>query len=226
MKEALTAIQQHPATNLPTNTWDRWMVGHIYATGANCMLWIDQERENQNGPCSMVVDDCVAFGQAASGGGAWFVGRPDEPLLFRRCFFMNLDWYGDCGAAYVRAEHTSMPDYPDAVFENCTLVSPDNALQTFSPGCDKTYTRVRLKDCRLIALNFSPLRRNPSGSGATLNEPSGIICCAALEGKQLHIDFEDCMLMGRRVFGTRSGEVSYTTKGKVQTFVEYEQPGA
>jgi hypothetical protein len=30
--------------------------------------------------------------------------------------------------------------------------------------------------------------------------------------------------MGWKVFGTRSGEVSYTTKGTVQAYVEYEQP--
>ena len=52
--------------------------------------------------------------------------------------------------------------------------------------------------------------------------------------KQVHIDFEDCALMGYKVFGTCdkainktrhwNRRVRYTTKGKVQAYVQYEQP--
>ena len=94
---------------------------------------------------------------------------------------------------------------PHATFEDCTIVGPDNALQAGYPGVDDLCTRVKFKDCRLIVLNFSQPHGTPS---------SGIICCGCKEGKQLHVDFEDTVMMGYKVFGTRSGEVSYTDQGQ------------
>jgi hypothetical protein len=67
----------------------------------------------------------------------------------------------------------------------------------------------------LIVLNFSQPQGTPS---------SGIICCGLKTGKQLHVDLEDCALMGYKVFGTRSGQVSYTVRGKVTAYVQYRQP--
>ena len=48
---------------------------------------------------------------------------------------------------------------------------------------------------------------------------------------QVHVDFEDCILMGYKVFGTSNpnvnrvkgegtGQISYTTKGKVRAYVQ------
>ena len=140
--------------------------------------------------------------------------RKDEPVLFRQCYFLNLDWWGDAGGVYVRGESRTMPDCPHAVFEDCTIVSPDNALQAGYPGVDDLCTRVKFKDCRLIVLNFSQPQGTPS---------SGIICCGCKDGKQLHVDFENSTLMGYKVFGTRSGEVSYTIQGKAQAYVQFQQ---
>jgi len=155
---------------------------------------------------------------------AGHVGRKDEPILVRHCYFANLDWWGDAGGVYVRGHHTSMPDYPDAVFEDCTIVSPDNALQVAYPNFN-LYTRVKFKDCRLITLNFS----QPGGTPG-----SGIICCD-IDGKYLQVDLEDCILMGYKVFGRGSVEAnkiagsgesdpSYSLKGKVSAYVHYRQP--
>ena len=84
---------------------------------------------------------------------------------------------------------------------------------------------MKFKNCRLITLNFSQPRGTPG---------SGIICCD-VAGKYLHVDFEDCALMGYKVFGrstqkvnnvadrTAPGDPSYTLKGKVQVYVQYEQ---
>ena len=221
--EAILAdIRQHPKSDRPTDTLDRWIFRHLYAVGSNGEFVWNQERENKRGPCSGVVDNCVGIGQGGAAG-AWFVGRPQEPLLFRECYFICPDWFGDCGAVYVRADNNLMTSYPDAVFEDCTLVGADNALQTYSPGCGG-YTRIRMKDCRLISLNFSPPRRTALRLNGITCEPSGIVCCAAANAEQLHIDFEDCRLMGCKVFGTQSGEVSYAIKGKVEAYVERQQP--
>jgi hypothetical protein len=128
---------------------------------------------------------------------------------------MNLDWWGDAGGVYVRGANRSAPDCPDAIFDDCTIIGPDNALNVAWGGVDTNYTRVRFKDCRLIVLNFSQPHGTPS---------SGIIYCASKEGKQLHVDLEDCILAGFKVFGTRSGEISYTTKGKCKAYVQFQQP--
>jgi hypothetical protein len=163
----------------------------------------------------VVVEDCVGIGRFAGACVIAHAPRKDEPVLFRRCYFANLDWWGDAGGVYVRGESRTMPDWPHATFDDCTIVGPDNALQAGWPGVDDLSTRVKFKDCRLIVLNFSQPHGTPS---------SGIICCGCKDGKQLHVDFEDSTLMGYKVFGTRGGDVSYTVKGTAAAYVQYQQP--
>ncbi len=130
---------------------------------------------------SAVVEDCVGIGRFAGACVMAHPARKDEPVLFRRCYFLNLDWWGDAGGVYVRGESRSMPAWPHATFDDCTIVGPDNALQAGWPGVDDLCTRVKFKDCRLIVLNFSQPQGNPS---------SGTICCGCKDGKQVHVDFE------------------------------------
>ena len=74
-------------------------------------------------------------------------------------------------------------------------------------------------------LNFS----QPQGTPST-----GIISSNVAKPEQVHVDLEDCTLMGYKVFGTcnaainkvegrGTGEVRYTTKGKVRAYVQYRQ---
>ena len=193
--------------------WDRWIFRNLYATGSEGGIGWDMSCE-KGAEFSAVVEDCVGIGRFAGAAVMAHTPRRDEPVLFRRCYFMNLDWWGDAGGVYVRGESPSMPDWPHATFEDCTIVGPDNALQAGWPGVDDLSTRVKFKDCRLIVLNFSQPRGTPS---------SGIICCGCKEGKQLHVDLEDSTLMGFKVFGTRSGDVSCTTKGTVRAYVQYQE---
>jgi hypothetical protein len=194
--------------------WDRWIFRHIYGTGSEGGIGWDMSCQ---GGCefSAVVEDCVGIGRFAGAAVMAHVGRKDEPVVFRRSYFMNLDWWGDAGGVYVRGANRSAPDYPDAIFDDCTIIGPDNALNVAWGGVDTNYTRVKFKNCRLIVLNFSQPHGTPS---------SGIIYCASKEGKQLHVDLEDCILAGFKVFGTRSGEISYTTKGKCKAYVQFQQP--
>lgn len=193
--------------------WDRWTFRNLYATGSEGGIGWDMSC-GKGVEFSAVVEDCVGIGRFAGAAVMAHTARKDEPVLFRRCYFMNLDWWGDAGGVYVRGEDKSMPAWPHATFEDCTIVSPDNALQAGWPGVDELYTRVNFKDCRLIVLNFSQPHGTPS---------SGIICCGCKEGRQLHVDLEDSTLMGFKVFGTRSGDVSCATTGKVQAYVQYQQ---
>lgn len=194
--------------------WDRWVFRNLYTTGSEAGMGWDLTCE-KGCEFSVVVENCVGVGRFAGACAIAHVGRKDEPVLFRNCWFMNLDTWGDSGAVYIRGENPTMPDHPDTVFENCTLIGPRNALQSAWPGVSELNTRVKLSNCRLIVLNFSQPRGEPS---------TGIIRCDSNEGRQLHVDLEDCTLMGYKVFGSRDGEVSYTTQGRIAAYVEYEQP--
>jgi len=210
-------------TKYSTDDWDRWIFRNLYATGSEGgFSWAYTNREGAE--LSGLMENCVGIGRFSGTCACGHIGRKDEPVMYRRCYFTNLDWWGDAGGVYVRAHHESMPNYPDAIFEDCTIVSPDNALQCAYPRF-QLYTRVKFKNCRLITLNFS----QPGGTPG-----SGIICCD-IAGKYLHVDFEDCILMGYKVFGKGSvqgnkiagageGDPSYTLKGKVSAFVHYQQP--
>jgi hypothetical protein len=43
------------------------------------------------------------------------------------------------------------------------------------------------------------------------------------EGKLLHVDLEDCTLMGCKIFGAGNGEICYSTKGDVKAYVQFQQ---
>ena len=200
--------------------WDRWVFKNLYVTGSEGGMGVDVTTK-KGSEFTIIVENCVGIGRFAGVAVMAHKPRKGEPVLFKESYFMNLDWWGDAGAAYVRGEDATMPDAHHAVFENCTLVSPDNALQAGHPGVDKLYTKVKFKNCNLIVLNFSQPRGTPS---------SGVICCGSKTAKQLHVDFENCTLMGFKIFGyTREQaphetSISYTIKGKVGAYVEFEQP--
>ena len=194
--------------------WDRWIYRHLYATGSEGGIGWDLTCE-KGAPFSVVVEDCVGIGRFAGACVIAHSPRADEPVVFRRCYFLNLDWWGDAGGVYVRGESRAMPDTPHAIFEDCTIAGPDNALQAGYPGVDDLFTRVRFTRCRLAVLNFSQPQGTPS---------SGIICCGCKDGRQLRVDFEDCALAGFKVFGTRHGEVAYSTAGHCTAYVQYRSP--
>jgi len=193
--------------------WDRWTFRRLYCTGSEGGVGWDLTCK-AGAEFSAVVEDCVGLGRFAGGCVMAHVGRPGEPVVFRRSYFMCLDVWGDAGAVYVRAHNKTMPATPDAVFEDCTLVAPDNALQVGYPGFEG-YTRVSFKNSRLIVLNFSQPHGTPA-TGAVYSD---------LAGKFLHVDFEDCTVMGYKVLGARSNDLfSVTTKGTNRAYVQYRQP--
>ena len=202
--------KEHKAETFSAIGWDRWALRHLYASGGDGGLFFDLVDRAE--PFSVLVEDCFSAGRAFGGGVANVLSRPGEPSVFRRCQLWCLDWWGDAAGAYVRAEHPELPTEPDAVFEDCTLVGPDNALQAGNPGYSG-FTRVKLKDCRLISLNFS----QPQGKPGT-----GVIY-STIEGRFLHVDLEDCTLMGCKIFGAGKGEVGYSLKGDVEAYVQFQQ---
>lgn len=193
--------------------WDRWVFRRLYSTGSEGGIGWDM---TSAAGCefSAVVEDCVGLGRFAGACVMGHVNRPEESVVFRRSYFMCLDVWGDAGAAYVRAHNPTMPQTPDAVFEDCTLVGPDNALQVGYPKFEG-YSRVRFTRCRLLVLNFSQPQGTPS-TGAIYSD---------LAGKFLHVDLEDCTVMGYRVFGVRNDPMfSYSTFGTNRAYVQYRQP--
>jgi hypothetical protein len=200
--------------------WDRWIVRNLYAVGGDAGVFWDLTVKSGQG-FTVIVEDCVGIGRAFGGGLGYPIVRKGEPSVFRRCYFLCLDWQGDAGAFGVGAYNTSPPADPDAVCEDCSFVGPDNAVQILFPN---KYVRLKLKDCRLISLCF--------GQPEMGTLASGVISSAITDPKQVHIDFEDCILAGYSLFGTRmdpkregaTGQISFTTKGKVRAYVQFKQP--
>ena len=193
-------------------TWDRWILRNIYMTGSDAGLFWDVG----GGGFTVIVEDCVGIGRAFGGGVCYPVVRPSEPCIFRRCYFLALDFNHDTTAVLVGGPEKTMPAHPHLVMEDCTLVHPDNALATsYVSHC----VRVKMVGCRLIVLNFT----QPDMGGVS----TGIICTEGprTATRKLHVDLEDCILAGYSVFtpGADAKDVTYTTKGKVQAYVQFRQ---
>lgn len=195
--------------------WDRWILRNLYTSGGDAGFFWDLTDKSGEG-FTIIVEDCVSIGRAFGGGLCYPVVRPDEPSIFRRSYFLALDWVGDTGAILIGGWEEDMPEYPHLILEDCTLIHPDNAL-ALSYASNSAH--VRAIRCRMIVLNFT----QPEMGGKS----TGVICTEGHRptGK-LHIDLEDCILAGYSVFTTgEDGEaVTYTTKGIVQAYVQFTQP--
>ncbi|MBN1844970.1 MAG: hypothetical protein JW810_04765 [Sedimentisphaerales bacterium] len=191
--------------------WDRWIMRNLYVTGSEGGLGVDLTCR-QGEEFTLITEDCVGLGRFAGAAVIAHIHRAAEPVVFRRCYLLCLDTWGDAGGVYIRAHNPrELPGY-DAIFEDCTIVGPDNAVQIGYPGF-VGYTRVKFKDCRLVVMNFS----QPHGT------PSTGIIYSDLEGKFLHVDLEDCLLMGYRVFGSSTDAFRYGIQGRVRAYVQYRQ---
>ena len=194
--------------------WDRWILRNLYTSGSDGGFFWDLTNKSGEG-FTVIVEDCVGIGRAFGGGLCYPVVRPDEPSVFRRCYFMALDWVGDTSAVLVGGWETTMPEAPHLILEDCTMVHPDNALaMSYASNC----VRVKAVGCRFIVLNFT----QPEMGGKS----TGIICTQGHQSAgKLHVDLEDCMLAGYSVFttGEEGKAVSYTAKGKVQAYVQFKQ---
>ncbi len=195
--------------------WDRWTFRNLYVTGSDGGLFFDLTDKSGEG-FSVVVEDCVGIGRAFGGGVVYPSVRPNEPSLFRRSYFLALDWVGDTAAFLVGGREQSMPDQPHVVLEDCTLVHTDNAIaMSYASDC----VRIRCTDCRMIVLNFTQPEMGGKSTGILCTEghkPSG----------KLHVDLKDCILAGYSVAtpGPDADVLSYTTNGSVQVYVQFKQP--
>lgn len=195
--------------------WDRWILRNLYTSGSDAGFFWDLTSKSGE-QFTIIVEDCVSIGRAFGGGVCYPVVRPDEPSIFRRSYFLALDWVGDTGAVLVGGFEDNMPEYPHLVMEDCTLVHPDNAL---AMSYASKNVRVKAIRCRMIVLNFT----QPEMGGKS----TGIICTENHDPKgRMHVDLEDSILTGYSVFttGTDGEAVSYTTKGQVKAYIQFSQP--
>jgi len=193
---------------------DRWSFRHLYVAGGDAGLFWDLTNKSGEG-FTVIVEDCVGTGRAFGGGIVYPTVRPGEPSVFRNCYFLALDWVGDTAAVLLGGTEKTMPEQPHVVFENCTLVHPDNAVAiSYASSC----ARAQFKDCRMIVLNFT----QPEMGGKS----TGILCTQGHSPTgRLHVDLEDCTLAGYSLFtsGEDGEAMSYTTKGEVQAYLQYKQ---
>jgi hypothetical protein len=206
---------EHTESTFSAIGWDRWRLRNLYVTGGDGGLMFDCTDHVE--PFTVVVEDCVSIGRAFGGGVASCLSRPDEPIIFRRCRLWALDWWGDTAAAYVRIENPSIPERPDVIFEDCTMVSAQCALKAGNFGFHIS-SRIRVERCRLVVLNFS----QPQGT------PTEGIIQSVQHGKYLHVDLADSTLMGYKVFGCpvnkdTASEIGYTVSGSVRAYVQFQQ---
>jgi hypothetical protein len=194
---------------------DRWIFRNLYTAGGDAGLFWDLTNRSGEG-FTVICEDCIGTGRAFGGGLCYPVVRPNEPSVFRRCYFLALDWVGDTSAVLMGGSEKTMPKYPHAIFENCTMVHPDNAVaMSYAANC----TRVKCIDCRMIVLNFT----QPEMGGKS----TGILCTQGHgPNGRLHVDLEGGILAGYSVLtpGKESEVASVTTKGKVQAYVQFKQP--
>lgn len=207
--------KEHTDETFSAVIWDRWKLSRLYATGSDAGLFWDNT--NKVEPFTVIVEDCVSIGRAFGGGVASCLSRADEPITFRRTQMYALDWWGDTAGAYVRVENKTMPAQPDIIFEECTMASPQCAVKAGNFGFD-TSMRIKLKNCTLVALNFSQPQGTPIDGAIQSVE----------QGKLLAVDLEDTTVMGYKVFGVRvnketANEIQYTTTGSVQAYVQFQQ---
>lgn len=193
---------------------DRWIFRNLYTAGGDAgLFWDLTERSGQG--FTVVVEDCVGTGRAFGGGVCYPVVRPGEPSVFRRCHFLALDFTGDTAAVLLGGWEKTMPDAPHAVFEDCTLVHPDNAVAlSYAGHC----TRARFERCRMIVLNFT----QPEMGGKS----TGILCTQGHGPTgRLHLDLADCTLAGYSLFtpGEESKALTCTTRGRVRAYVQFKQ---
>ncbi|HOX40379.1 MAG TPA: hypothetical protein PL033_20545 [Candidatus Brocadiia bacterium] len=206
---------EHTDETFSAICWDRWKLSRLYVTGGDGGLMFDCTDKVE--PYTVIVEDCISIGRAFGGGVASCLSRYDEPIVFRRCQLWALDWWGDTAAAYVRVENQAIPERPDVIFEDCSMISPQCGLKGGNFGFH-TYMRVKLERCKLIALNFS----QPQGT------PIDGVIQSVESGKYLHVDLKDTDVMGYKVFGARvnketAGELGYTTAGACRAYVQYQQ---
>lgn len=187
----------------------------MYTAGGDAGLFWDLTDKSGNG-FTVIVEDCVGTGRAFGGGLCYPVVRPAEPSVFRRCYFLSLDWVGDTAAVLLGGWEKTMPQYPHAVFEDCTMVSPDNAVAaSYATNC----VRAKFVNCRMIALNFTQPEMGGKSTGILCTEGHG-------PNGRLHVDLEDCILAGYSVLtpGKAAEVATFTTKGNVQAYVQFKQP--
>lgn len=195
--------------------WDRWVLRNLYVTGSDAGLFWDLTNRSGEG-FTVIVEDCVGIGRAFGGGVCYPIVRPKEPSVFRRSYFLALDWVGDSAAVLVGGHEKTMPEHPHLILDDCTLVHPDNALaMSYASHC----ARVRAVGCRMIALNFT----QPEMGGKS----TGVVCTQGHRATgRLHVDLEDCILAGYSVLtpGKDAQALTYTVRGKVLAYVQFKQP--
>jgi hypothetical protein len=195
--------------------WDRWSLRRLYTSGSDGGFFWDLTSQSGQG-FTVVVEDCVGIGRAFGGGVVYPKARPGEPSVFRRCYFLALDWVGDTAAVLLGgSEEDAMPEHPHAVLEDCTLVHPDNALAISYAG---KQTRAKLINCRLIALNFT----QPEMGGKS----TGIICTENhAEKGALHVELQDCRLAGYSVAtpGPDGEALTLSLSGRNTAYLQFKQ---
>ena len=209
--------EAHTGETVSSLLWDRWIVRGVYATGGDAGLFWDCLEETQ--PFTVLVEDCVSIGRAFGIGVAFAKFDPaspntrdDEPIVFRRVWAAAMDRWGDAGAAFFRSCRPTVAPTPEFYLDDCTLVSPDNAIENNCAEYDGS-THVAARKCRMIVNNFTQPVGDPPMTGV-VRTPN--------DGARFLIDLEDCDLMGCKIFSDeKPTPPQYTLKGRNRAYTQF-----
>ena len=99
-----------PSRRSPASVWDRWIFRNSLRDRRRRRACSGTSAEKSGEGFTVIVEDCVGIGRAFGGGVCYPVVRPNEPSVFRRCYFLALDWVGDTAAVLVGGWEKSMPE--------------------------------------------------------------------------------------------------------------------
>ena len=199
--------------------WDRWIVRNIYMTGGDAGLFWELGNVADNSvDFTIVAENSVGIGRAFGGGVCYCsTNRPDEPSIFRGCYLMALDFEADTAAVLIGSAAKTPPKHPQAIFKNCTLVHPDNAVQL---SYASNFARIKFVDCRLIVMNFTQPEMGGKSTGIFATDRRDFP-----KASGLHVDLQDTIMCGYsvRTPGPFGKYLTYSTKGRVRAYLQYKQ---
>ena len=139
--------------------WDRWILRNFYVTGGGCRPFLGLHEPGR------AIHDCRGrLREHRTRVRRW---RGQLPVALRRTDHVPplqavvAGRVGRHGRTLHSRGKPGLPDRPDVVVEDCTLISPQCAMKGGNYGFH-TYMRIRANRCRFITLNFSQPAGTPT----------------------------------------------------------------
>jgi hypothetical protein len=109
---------------------------------------------------SKSVDPSAKDYKGAKGVYDLIIGDSNEPSIFRRSYFLALDWIGDTGAILVGGSEETMPAFPHLIIEDCILAG----YSVFATGEEGKAVSYTTKGKVQTYVQFNQFSKDSNGS--------------------------------------------------------------